>query len=95
MTLGAARISIDAGAMYIVHKCSMAFFHADRLQQTTVQSLQQSSSQEEQGFSSGGGITWPEYRAEHMDLPVQEALRRFRAIKRGQDPNTMTGGMHI
>lgn len=24
--LGAARISIDAGAMYLVHKCSMAFF---------------------------------------------------------------------
>lgn len=49
MTLGAAHISIDAGAMYPAH----------------------------------------------MDLPVQEALRRFRAIKRGQDPNTMTGGMHI
>lgn len=25
-SLGAARISIDAGAMYLVHKCSMAFF---------------------------------------------------------------------
>ena len=25
-TLGAAHISIDAGAMYLVHKCSMAFF---------------------------------------------------------------------
>lgn len=95
MTLRAAHISIDAGAMYLVHKCSMAFFYADRLQRTTVQLLQQSSLQEEQGFSSGGGITWPEYRAAHMDLPVQEALRRFRAIKRGQNPNTMTGGMHI
>lgn len=59
------------------------------------QSVQSSSPQEEQGFASGGGITWPEYRAAHMDLPVQEALRRFRAIKRGQNPNTMTGGMHI
>ena len=95
MTLGAACISIDARAIYIVHKCSMAFFHADRLQRTTVQSLQQSSSQEEQGFSSGGGITWPEYRAAHMDLPVQEALRRFRAIKRGQNPNTIKGGMRM
>ncbi|MBD5246565.1 MAG: hypothetical protein HDS54_00150 [Barnesiella sp.] len=25
-SLGAAHISIDAGAMYLVHKCSMAFF---------------------------------------------------------------------
>ncbi len=53
------------------------------------------SIQDDQGFAGGGGITWPEYRAAHMDLPVQEALRRFRAIKRGQNPNTMTGGMHI
>ena len=67
----------------------------DKLQQKTVQSSQPSSLQEEQGFAGGGGITWPEYRAAHMDLPVQEALRRFRAIKRGQNPNTMTGGMHI
>lgn len=58
-------------------------------------SVQPSSPQEEQGFAGGGGITWPEYRAAHMDLPVQEALRRFRAIKRGQNPNTMTGGMHM
>ncbi len=53
------------------------------------------SIQDEQGFVGGGGITWPEYRAAHMDLPLQEALRRFRAIKRGQNPNTITGGMHI
>ncbi len=53
------------------------------------------SIQDEQGFVGGRGITWPEYRASHMDLPVQEALRRFRTIKRGQNPNTMTGGMHI
>ncbi len=51
--------------------------------------------QGDQGFAGGGGITWPEYRAAHMDLPVQEALRRFRAIKRGQNPNTMTGGMYM
>ncbi len=53
------------------------------------------SIQDDQGFVGGGGITWPEYRALHMDLPVQVALRRFRAIKRGQNPNTMTGGMHM
>lgn len=58
-------------------------------------SVQPPSPQEEQGFAGGGGITWPEYRAAHMDLPVQEAMRRFRAIKRGQNPNTMTGGMHM
>lgn len=58
-------------------------------------SVQPPSLQEEQGFAGGGGITWPEYRAAHMDLPVQEAMRRFRAIKRGQNPNTMTGGMHM
>lgn len=67
----------------------------DKLQQKTMQSSQPSSPQEEQGFAGGGGLTWPEYRAAHMDLPVQEALRRFRALKRGQNPNTMTGGMHI
>lgn len=53
------------------------------------------SHQEEQGFALGGGITWPEYRAAHMDLPVREALRRFKALKRGQNPNTMTGGVHM
>ena len=68
---------------------------ADRLQQNPVQSPQPSSPQEEQGFAGGGGITWPEYRAAHMDLPVREALRRFRVLKRGQNPNTMTGGMHM
>ena len=59
------------------------------------QSPKPSSLQEEQGFAGGGGITWPEYRAAHMDLPVQEALRRFKALKRGQNPNTMTGGMRM
>lgn len=68
---------------------------AERLQQNPVQSPQPSSPQEEQGFAGGGGITWPEYRAAHMDLPVREALRRFRALKRGQNPNTMTGGMRM
>lgn len=51
--------------------------------------------QEEQGFALGGGITWPEYRAAHMDLPVREALRRFKALKRGQNPNAMTGRIHM
>lgn len=27
-----------------------------------------------------------------MDLPVQEALRRFRALKRDQNPNTVKVG---
>ncbi len=31
--------------------------------------------QDDQGFAGGGGITWPGYRAAHMDLPVQYALR--------------------
>ena len=30
-SLGAAHISIDAGAMYLVHQCSMAFFEWDSL----------------------------------------------------------------
>ena len=30
-SLGAAHISIDAGAMYLVHKCSMSFFEWDSL----------------------------------------------------------------
>lgn len=30
--------------------------------------------------------TAPKYRAAHMDLPVKEALRRFKALKRGQTP---------
>lgn len=51
---------------------------------------------EEQGFAGGGGLTWPEYQAAHPELPVKEALRRFKAIKRGQDPNAnLGGGMHM
>lgn len=47
-----------------------------------------SSSVEEQGWSCGGdGMTWPEFRAMHPDLPVKEALRRFRAKKRGANIN--------
>ena len=53
------------------------------------------NSQDNQDFAGGGGMTWPEYRAAHKDLPVQEALRRFKALKRGQNPNSMKGGMHI
>ena len=59
------------------------------------QSAQASSSpQEEQGFAHGGGLTWPEFRALHPELSAQEALKRFRAMKRGQNPNAM-GGMHM
>lgn len=48
---------------------------------------------EEQGWSCGGdGMTWPEFRAMHPDLPVREALRRFRAKKRGANLN---GGFSI
>lgn len=51
---------------------------------------------EEQGFASGGGLTWPEFRKMHPELSPTEALRRFRAIKRGQDPNANIGhGMHM
>lgn len=48
---------------------------------------------EEQGWSCGvDGMTWPEFRALHPDLPVREALRRFHAKKRGANIN---GGFHI
>lgn len=67
-----------------------------RLTQSDLLPEARPSTPQDRPYSDGGGdITWPEYRAAHMDLPVQEALRRFRAIKRGQNPNTMTGGMHI
>lgn len=59
------------------------------------QSTQASSPpQEEQGFAHGGGLTWPEFRALHPELSGQEALKRFRAMKRGQNPNAMNS-MHI
>lgn len=52
-----------------------------------------SSPVEEQGWSCGGdGLTWPEFRAMHPDLPVREALRRFHAKKRGANIN---GGFHM
>ncbi|MCM1138239.1 MAG: hypothetical protein NC453_06660, partial [Muribaculum sp.] len=51
---------------------------------------------EEQGFAGGGGLTWPEYKAAHPELPTHIALQRFKAIKRGQDPNAkLGGGIHI
>lgn len=58
------------------------------------QSTQASSPPKKQGFAHGGGLTWPEFRALHPKLSGQEALKRFRAMKRGQTPNAM-GGMHI
>ena len=59
------------------------------------QSAQASSSpQEEQGFAHGGGLTWPEFKALHPELSPQEALKRFRAMKRAQKSNAM-GGMHM
>ena len=51
---------------------------------------------EEQGFAGGGGLTWPEFQRLHPELSPIEALRRYRAIKRGQDPNANIGrGMHM
>ncbi len=50
---------------------------------------------EEQGFAGGGGLTWPEFKAAHPELPPHVALQRFKAIKRGQDPNKIGGGMHM
>lgn len=51
---------------------------------------------EKQGFAGGGGLTWPEYKAAHPELPPHIALQRFKAIKRGQDPNAnLGGGMHM
>lgn len=57
---------------------------------------QSESPVEEQGFAGGGGLTWPEYKAAHPELPPHIALQRFKAIKRGQDPNAnLGGGMHM
>ncbi len=48
---------------------------------------------EEQGWSCGGdNETWPEFRARHSDLSAAEALRRFRAKKRG---GRINGGFHM
>lgn len=57
---------------------------------------QSTSPTEEQGFAGGGGLTWPEYQRLHPELSPTEALRRYKAIKRGQDPNAnLGGGMHM